>query len=154
MESLFSPQPESALSMPATAFGEWLKVARRRRGWSQRRLGEVVDLSKAQISRLEGGVQSTKNDTAVRIARALGVNPREALDALATDTLDGEGTERIPDEEQATVDAYLGIPPEIRGPLKAAILAAAAESHRQRQEAQQKIIPGTSSANEPKNTSQ
>lgn len=74
-------------TVPSTRFGAWLSKARRERKISQESLGKEVDLTKAQISRIESGKQQTKQDTAIRIARALGRVPEEALMAMAEDAL-------------------------------------------------------------------
>lgn len=66
-------------------FGEWLKHERKKRDLSQAKFGELVDLSKAQVSRLETGNQQTSLPTATRIAVSVGADAKEAIDALRRD---------------------------------------------------------------------
>ena len=81
-----------------TVFGDWLKTERKKKSLTQDQLAEISDLTKAQISRLESGVQGTKRPTAVRLATALGADPREALEALMADT-PGLEVEYVPNED-------------------------------------------------------
>ena len=54
--------------------GDRLKLAREKKGWSQRELARQAHVRYATISELETGVRTAMNtDTAKRIARALGV---------------------------------------------------------------------------------
>ena len=54
--------------------GDRLKLAREKKGWSQRELGRQAHVRYATISELETGVRTAMNtDTAKRLAQALGV---------------------------------------------------------------------------------
>jgi transcriptional regulator with XRE-family HTH domain len=85
-------------------FAQWLVRARKKRKMSQEALGEKVGLSRIQVYRLERGVQSTKEVTAIRIAQALGEDPRDALAALGQSALSDTNAETdnekfiLPDE--------------------------------------------------------
>lgn len=60
------------------SFGEKVRTARRKRGWTQRELGAMVDLDASAISRLEAGTRAIRLGEASLIARALS----EGLDEL------------------------------------------------------------------------
>jgi transcriptional regulator with XRE-family HTH domain len=50
-----------------------------KRGATTTSLARAVGVSQAQISRLENGLQGFRSEVLYKIARALGVNPRELL---------------------------------------------------------------------------
>jgi len=57
------------------SLGERLKIARERKGWSQRELARQAHVRYATISELENGIRTAMNtDTAKKIARSLGVS--------------------------------------------------------------------------------
>ena len=58
-----------------TGFGQRLREARREMGLSQENLAEAADLSRDAVVRLERGERTARVDTAVALARALGVTP-------------------------------------------------------------------------------
>ena len=95
-------------------FALWLRTARAESGLSQTKLGQLVDLSTMQVSRLEAGEQGTKPATAIRIARALNRNPKEALDALKNDALEGAGMgdeliRELDPDSSITIERYTGL---------------------------------------------
>lgn len=57
---------------------------RRRRGWSQARLAEMVGTSSQQISKLETGAGRLNTDWMIRIAKALECAPAELMTAEDT----------------------------------------------------------------------
>ncbi|MGH2915887.1 MAG: helix-turn-helix domain-containing protein [Solirubrobacteraceae bacterium] len=52
-----------------------IEVLRHRtdRGWSQRKLGEVLGMTQPQVARLEAGERTPNFDTLVRVAAGLGI---------------------------------------------------------------------------------
>ncbi len=58
--------------LPTASAGDLLAAARRRAGWSQRRLAAAAGLSQSRVSRLEAGITDPGLDELVTIARALG----------------------------------------------------------------------------------
>lgn len=54
------------------ALGERIKKARKRRGWSQERLGEKAEASQEQVSNYERGIDPVPVYTLWRISEALG----------------------------------------------------------------------------------
>ena len=59
--------------------GQRIRELRKERGACSIRLGKAIGKSPAQISRLETGVQGVRSSVLLRLARALGVEPRELL---------------------------------------------------------------------------
>ncbi len=57
-----------------------LRDARERRFLTQQQLADKAGTSKANISRLEGGDQSPRMSTIVRLAEALGIDPEELVE--------------------------------------------------------------------------
>jgi transcriptional regulator with XRE-family HTH domain len=96
-----------------SVFGGWLKNQRDRRGWTQEQLGELVDLSKAQISRLESGSQGTKPATIVRIANALGASVDDAVNALMADKI-GLKQKTVDPDVMALIEEYQSLTPASR----------------------------------------
>jgi transcriptional regulator with XRE-family HTH domain len=62
--------------------GEAIRAQRKKRHLSQERLAEKADLSTVFISRAERGKESPSVDSLVKIAKALGVRPRDLVRAL------------------------------------------------------------------------
>ena len=111
-------------------FGDWLREERDRRGWDQPDVATRADTSIPTISRLETGARSPSRKLAIRIAEALGADPREALEALMADTPGLEPVVEmtgVPDEEylQEGIMGYSGPNP---------ILSAAAATARSMQQ--------------------
>lgn len=73
-------QDDDAESVQETeaSFGEKVRSARRKRRWTQRELGAMVNLDASAISRLEAGTRAIRLGEASQIARAL----NEGLDEL------------------------------------------------------------------------
>jgi transcriptional regulator with XRE-family HTH domain len=60
-------------------FGLWVKLKREAKGWTQEDLAKRADFADRQtIYRIEAGA-STKRSSVIRIAKALGESPNEAL---------------------------------------------------------------------------
>jgi transcriptional regulator with XRE-family HTH domain len=93
------------------AFSEWLSDARQAAGITQQELADRAELSKPQISRLESGDQTTKRETAIRIATALGRPAAEGLAALANTIIGDEGgVYYAPDPDTSyMIESYEGI---------------------------------------------
>lgn len=94
-------------------FGEWLRAERERRGWSQAQIAEQAETSIPTISRVETGERNPSRKLATKIATALGADPREALEALMSDTpgLEPLEIERTPDpDREMWVGAYDNVP--------------------------------------------
>jgi y4mF family transcriptional regulator len=62
--------------------GEAIRTKRKKMRLSQERLAEKADLSTVFISRVERGKESPSLDSLVKIARALGVRPRDLVREL------------------------------------------------------------------------
>jgi transcriptional regulator with XRE-family HTH domain len=61
--------------MDAVRFGQAIRALRRRRGWTQQRLADVVGVSRPVIGRIErGGADRVTVLTLVRVAAALGAS--------------------------------------------------------------------------------
>ena len=67
------PSPEAA-----GAFARAVRAARLERGWSQEYLARVADVSGGTINNLERGRQGASLETAMKLARVLGLS----LDSL------------------------------------------------------------------------
>lgn len=62
------------------AFGEAVRLMRKRRGWSQEQLAEAAGLDRTYISGLERGTRNPALSTQERIAAALGVPLHDLLE--------------------------------------------------------------------------
>ena len=58
-------------------FGKRLRELREQRGWSQEQLGELADLHRNYVGRVERGEQNISIDTIEKLAHALKVKPAE-----------------------------------------------------------------------------
>ena len=61
------------------AFGQAVREARLKRGWSQEQLASVAHLDRTYISGLERGVRNPALSTQQRLADALGVTLKQLL---------------------------------------------------------------------------
>ena len=68
-----------AIQQHRRLLGEAIRARRKKKRLSQERLAEKADLSTVFISRVERGKESPSVDSLVKIARALGVRPRELV---------------------------------------------------------------------------
>lgn len=68
------PEPET--------FGENVRAARHRRGWTQEDLAHATGLATVQVSRIERGRREVRLTTLLRLLRALEVPPEELLRGL------------------------------------------------------------------------
>jgi len=68
-----------------------LREFRERRLLTQQDLADLIDTSKANISRLESGEQRPRPSTVKRLAEALGMAPEELIDWGAPEEAPGEG---------------------------------------------------------------
>lgn len=57
----------------ADLMGQVLRRWRKRRGWSQQRLGEEAGIRQETVSRVENGSSGTELNTVLRLCAALGV---------------------------------------------------------------------------------
>lgn len=60
-------------------FGETVRMTRRRRRLSQEKLADEAGLHRTHISLIERGLREPSLETLVKLCRALGVSPGEAL---------------------------------------------------------------------------
>lgn len=67
--------------------GQRIKVIRKRRGFSQMALAELIEKSSAYISYIENGSKSLSIDTLVQIANVLNVPADELLQDNLTNTI-------------------------------------------------------------------
>lgn len=67
---------------PTEQFSRNLRSERRRLGLSQEALGALCDLHRTEISLLERGQREPRLSTIVRLARGLGIAPRDLLDGV------------------------------------------------------------------------
>lgn len=70
------------------SIGENIKKWRMERNLSQKQLGEQIGMSQQQIGQYELGVRSPKQDTQIKIAKALGIHPRELTDNSWLENMD------------------------------------------------------------------
>jgi len=63
-------------------FGQNVRAARQKRGWTQEDLSGETGLAVVQISRVERGVREVRLTTLVRLIRALDLPPDELLGGL------------------------------------------------------------------------
>ena len=68
-----------AIQQHRRLLGEAIRARRKKKRLSQERLAEKADLSTVFISRVERGKESPSLDSLVKIARALGVRPRDLV---------------------------------------------------------------------------
>jgi transcriptional regulator with XRE-family HTH domain len=105
----------------ARRFGERLRNARRRRGWTQAQLAEAAEVGANYVPRLERGEMTPSVESAHRLASALGV----ALDALCAGDvarpLDGSGVvglrmiEGLSETDLAVLRQVIGAVEQVRG---------------------------------------
>lgn len=59
------------------AFGRYIKIARKRKGMSQCEVAEILGISQAQYSRIEGGQRDVDLAVAFQICDVIGVDIRD-----------------------------------------------------------------------------
>lgn len=68
------------LKLPTETFGEYIKRLRELRGYSQRKLSELSNLSNTTISRIEkGSIENSDTDTIIKIATGLALDKEQLL---------------------------------------------------------------------------
>lgn len=72
------------------AFGVHLRHLREERGWSQEELADYADVAKMTVHRIETAQFSATLDVLISLARALGKQVNELLQAPGVDHADGE----------------------------------------------------------------
>lgn len=72
------------------AFGAHLRHLREERGWSQEELADYADVAKMTVHRIETAQFSATLDVLISLARALGKQVSELLQAPGVDQADGE----------------------------------------------------------------
>lgn len=70
------------------AIGENIKKWRTKKNLSQKELGDLVGMSQQQIGQYELGTRLPKQETQIKIAKALGVHLRDLADTSIWDELD------------------------------------------------------------------
>jgi transcriptional regulator with XRE-family HTH domain len=63
----------------AIAFGKRLRQLREAKGWTLEELGEAAGMNELQVGHIERGASDPKLSTLVKLAKALGIPPRELL---------------------------------------------------------------------------
>lgn len=63
-------------------FGRLIRKERAWAGLTQAQLGKAASVGQVQISNLENGKACPRLDTAVKLLACLGIDPREAMEAL------------------------------------------------------------------------
>ncbi|WP_310556019.1 helix-turn-helix transcriptional regulator [Flavobacterium sp.] len=66
--------------VPIIQFGERLRFIRKSKGLSMEKLSELTSFEYSQISRIELGQINTSIDTVFKLAKALGISPKELFD--------------------------------------------------------------------------
>jgi transcriptional regulator with XRE-family HTH domain len=62
--------------------GQRIRHYREKQGWSQEKLGEIADLDRTYVGRIERGEKNIGLENLVRLARVLGVRTSRLLDGL------------------------------------------------------------------------
>ena len=65
------------------AFGEQVRWARKRKGWSQQTLAKRAGIDRATLSLIENGRENPRMDTVRSLAEALGVSPSKLWSGAA-----------------------------------------------------------------------
>jgi len=94
-------------------FGAWLRTKRTERGLTGEALAFATDggITQSSISHYERGTKKPEAATVFLLAKALGVDSREAFDALAADTLGHDHDAAPKDNSVAEIVAkYSGLP--------------------------------------------
>lgn len=69
-------------------FGSWVREHREKARWSQAGAAQRAGIDRQQWYRIESGKSGTKRDTVLQIAKAISVDPDEALKRAGFSTLD------------------------------------------------------------------
>lgn len=85
--------------------GENIKRIRKKKGFTQKALGELCNINEANIRKYENGKQNPKYETVRKIAKALGVDVWEIIEFNATEKDDFDGWRRL----KISVDSEVGI---------------------------------------------
>lgn len=67
----------------ARRFGDNLRRARRRADLSQEQLGVRASLHRTEVGLLERGARVPRVDTLIKLARGLGIDPKDLLEGIA-----------------------------------------------------------------------
>lgn len=117
--------------MGMRTFGQMLREGREKAGMEQSVLGRAAGLGPDMISRIEGGSRTPSLDAAVLLARAVGLNARDAVMRVISqrDPLAYVVLRRGPDPDmtdEITLDPVLtalySLPNELQRPLTTLIL--------------------------------
>lgn len=87
-------------------FRTWLEGERLRRGLSFAKLGELVGLSAGYMNNLEKGTNEPTDETLVKLAQGLGLEPEWLLAQVDTSRIGKERIERI----RKYAPEFLGLP--------------------------------------------
>lgn len=90
-----------------------IRTHRAARGWSLQQLADAAGTSKSQIDKLEKGERRLTVDWMVRLARALGCDPRDLMPELGVSGLSGALERSAANEDRLYADAGNLIP--VRG---------------------------------------
>jgi len=90
--------------------GEKIKYWRVQKGLSQKELGDQIGMSQQQIGQYETGTRTPKQETQIKIAKALGVHLRDLADNSWLEEIDRQlGPEKLEDLRKATSDSPIEI---------------------------------------------
>lgn len=90
--------------------GEKIKYWRIQKGLSQKELGDQIGMSQQQIGQYETGTRTPKQETQIKIAKALGVHLRDLADNSWLKELDQQlGPEKLAELQTETKDSPIEI---------------------------------------------
>lgn len=90
--------------------GEKIKYWRIQKGLSQKELGDQIGMSQQQIGQYETGTRTPKQETQIKIAKALGVHLRDLADNSWLEELDQQlGPKKLAELQTASKDSPIEI---------------------------------------------
>jgi len=91
--------------------GERIKSARKQAGMTQKALGEELGISYQTVAQWENDLRNPKQETLLKIAKALGVHLRDLVDSSWLEEFDQQTEEEIWEEDEYDLihDAILGV---------------------------------------------
>lgn len=87
--------------------GENIKRIRKKKGLTQRRLGELCGINEANIRKYESGKQNPKIETLARIASALNVDTYDLIEIPFKPFTNSDDFQPHPDKNKILNDVYL-----------------------------------------------
>jgi transcriptional regulator with XRE-family HTH domain len=74
---------EEDLSLVKAVIGARIKARRKELDWSQEKVAELAELNLKQYNNIENAKAEPRTSTLIRLAGALGIPPRDLIEALA-----------------------------------------------------------------------